>query len=41
VSAVAYADLLRDLRHLSARAAPDLADWLAHLSVEGKGVSVR
>lgn len=33
---VTYADLLRDLRHLSARASSDLADWLAHLSVEGK-----
>ena len=29
-------DLLRDTRHLGARAASDLADWLAHLSVEGK-----
>ena len=33
---VGLPDLLRDVRHLSARAAPDLADWLAHLSVEGK-----
>jgi integrase len=29
-------DILRDLRHLSARAAPDLADWLVHLELEGK-----
>ena len=29
-------DLLRDTRHLGARAASDLADWLAHLAVEGK-----
>lgn len=28
--------LIRDLRHLSARAAPDLADWLVHLELEGK-----
>lgn len=27
---------LRDLRHLRARAAPDLADWLVHLELEGK-----
>lgn len=33
---VGLPDLLRDCRHLAARAAPDLADWLAHLSVEGK-----
>lgn len=33
---VGYADLLRDVRHMSARAATDLADWLAYLSVEGK-----
>jgi integrase len=33
---VGYADLLRDTRHLGARAASDLADWLAYLSVEGK-----
>jgi integrase/recombinase XerD len=31
-----YADILRDTRHLDARAAPDLADWLAYLEVEGK-----
>jgi integrase len=31
-----YADLLRDVRHLDARAASDLADWLAYLEVEGK-----
>jgi site-specific recombinase XerC len=28
--------LLRDLRHLDARAASDLADWLVHLDLEGK-----
>jgi integrase len=28
--------LLRDLRHEAARAASDLADWLAYLDVEGK-----
>jgi integrase len=28
--------LIRDLRHMSARAAPDLADWLVHLELEGK-----
>lgn len=28
---------MRDLRHLDARAAPDLADWLAFMAVEGKG----
>lgn len=33
---VGYADLLRDLRHESARAASDLADWLAYLAVDGK-----
>lgn len=33
---VVYADLLRDTRHLDARAASDLADWLAYLEVEGK-----
>jgi integrase len=33
---VVLRDLLRDVRHLDARAASDLADWLAHLSVEGK-----
>jgi len=35
---VALADLLRDVRHLSARAAPDLADWLVRLELEGKAV---
>lgn len=29
-------DPLSDLRHLDARAASDLADWLAYLEVEGK-----
>ena len=29
-------DLLRDLRHMRARAASDLADWLVHLDLEGK-----
>lgn len=29
-------DLLRDLRHMDARAASDLADWLVHLDLEGK-----
>jgi integrase/recombinase XerD len=33
---VTYADILRDTRHLAARAASDLADWLAYLEVEGK-----
>jgi len=33
---VGLADLLRDTRHLGARAASDLADWLAYLAVEGK-----
>lgn len=28
--------LIRDVRHLKARAAPDLADWLVHLDLEGK-----
>lgn len=28
--------LIRDVRHMQARAAPDLADWLAHLAVAGK-----
>lgn len=31
-----FANLLRDLRHMSARAAPDLADWLVTLELEGK-----
>lgn len=29
-------DDLRDLRHMDARAAGDLADWLVHLDLEGK-----
>ena len=33
---VGFEDLLRDLRHMQARAASDLADWLVHLSLEGK-----
>lgn len=28
--------LLRDLRHMAARASGDLADWLVHLELEGK-----
>ena len=28
--------VLRDLRHMEARAASDLADWLVHLDLEGK-----
>lgn len=28
--------IIRDLRHMSARAASDLADWLVHLELEGK-----
>ena len=35
-AAVEFEALLRDLRHLSARAAGDLADWLVHLDLEGK-----
>ena len=31
-----YSDYLRDLRHMEARAASDLADWLVHLELEGK-----
>lgn len=31
-----YSDLIRDLRHMSARAAGDLADWLVYLELEGK-----
>jgi integrase len=31
-----FADLVRDLRHMDARAASDLADWLVHLELEGK-----
>lgn len=33
---VGYPDILRDLRHMEARAASDLADWLVHLELEGK-----
>lgn len=33
---VGFEVFLRDLRHLDARAASDLADWLAYLEVEGK-----
>lgn len=33
---VVLADLLRDVRHMTARAAPDLADWLVTLELEGK-----
>jgi integrase/recombinase XerD len=33
---IEFSDLLRDLRHERARAATDLADWLAYLKVEGK-----
>lgn len=29
-------DVIRDVRHLSARAAGDLADWLVHLDLESK-----
>lgn len=29
-------DVIRDLRHMAARAAGDLADWLVHLELEGK-----
>ena len=36
MTVVALPDLLRDVRHLDARAAPDLADWLVDLEVEGK-----
>lgn len=35
-TSVGYADLMRDVRHLAARAAPTLADWLAFLTVAGK-----
>jgi integrase len=31
-----WQQLLRDLRHMDARAASDLADWLVHLELEGK-----
>lgn len=33
---VTLTELLRDVRHLDARAAGDLADWLVYLGVEGK-----
>lgn len=33
---VGFDVLIRDLRHHTARAAPDLADWLVHLDLEGK-----
>lgn len=33
---VAFDLLIRDLRHMSARAASDLADWLRYLKVDGK-----
>lgn len=36
MTVVGYEAIARDLRHLGARAAPDLADWLAYLAVEGK-----
>lgn len=36
IETVGLRDLLRDCRHLAARAAPDLADWLAYLHVDGK-----
>jgi integrase/recombinase XerD len=35
VQVVGYEALIRDLRHLDARAASDLADWLAYLMVKG------
>lgn len=35
-AAIELRDLLRDVRHLGARAAPALADWLTHLTVENK-----
>lgn len=31
-----FGAIIRDLRHMSARAAPDLADWLVHLELENK-----
>lgn len=31
-----YALLVRDLRHMAARSAPDLADWIEYLQVAGK-----
>lgn len=35
-SVVGYGALIRDLRHMDARAASDLADWLVYLAVDGK-----
>lgn len=35
---VGLRDLLRDTRHMTARAASDLADWLVHLELQGKAV---
>ena len=35
-AAIGFDAHLRDLRHMEARAAGDLADWLVHLSLEGK-----
>lgn len=35
-AAVIEYDAIRDLRHMAARAAGDLADWLVHLELEGK-----
>lgn len=35
-AAVELRDLLRDTRHMRARAASDLADWLVHLELQGK-----
>jgi len=33
---VLFANLIRDLRHMKARAASDLVDWLVYLDLEGK-----
>ncbi len=33
---IGWNTLLRDLRHMEARAASDLVDWLVHLELEGK-----
>ena len=33
---VVESDEIRDLRHMKARAAGDLVDWLVHLELEGK-----
>lgn len=35
-AAVEFTLLIRDTRHMSARAATDLADWLERLELEGK-----